>query len=266
MVPDSAVVLLLPITYFVFWLLAGATGGDRVKLPVLACLWLLITMDWALLAPGAAFIIYLPVWLYGLARLGKPMPERDSQWFGLALALWLLGQYLCISDGRSFGYRSPRYEDLYLIGLVLNFLLLLRWLAGLGTPLSLKNGMVPLLWSLSLVLGVYSSFGGTLTDLEKWRHTSFVQAGNVAAYVQTGNPLYMHKKPGDELPFPVAADLKSYLDTPALRAMLPAELNPANAGRQPALVSAFLGQLTGIAWGVLGLAGVLALWSRRRVG
>jgi len=73
----------------------------------------------------AGVIAILPMAIYGLYVLRKRPELNSPHWVVFGLILWLLAQAISIAYGRAAGSTASRYLDLALIGLPLNFGILL---------------------------------------------------------------------------------------------------------------------------------------------
>jgi hypothetical protein len=257
--PDATAILILPVVFFVFRLLATDSGQNPVGLPLAASAWLLLTANWADWSMRPAFIVYLPLWLFCMQQLSAPPPPRDARWLALAFGIWLAGQVLCISDGRALGYTASRYRDIYVPGLVLNAALLLSWRAG--TPeLPLRSRLLPWVWVITLLIG---SKGLPLlceNEIMDKMHTNQRETANVSAYLHDGQRSWLQKTPYQDIPLDSPSRLQSLLDQPAMRAMLPPELIPANAPREAPWVRNLLASLFEIGVGAISMALLIAFW------
>jgi hypothetical protein len=216
---------------------------------------------------GAGLIIYLPVLrlLFGLWR--RPPPARHHDWLLLVLVLWVLSLMVGIACSRTFQPLLTRYDDFFLTGLVLAFVLALRQAHARETAQALlpqaERAQPPYmpftqLWLLVVMAGILFNGYAMIAHLEHKRKWDAVATANVQAYMQTGDFSALKGKEFPEIPYHSGTDLTALRDAPAVRAVLPPTLLPANAARQPAWSVLLLSRLRPLG-ALLLAAGLLAL-------
>jgi hypothetical protein len=184
--------------------------------------------------PGQYFpflVIQLPFLLFvGLFLRGKLM-RSESQWFLLALGVWLFGQYALLAYGRAVGHDASRYLDFFSIGLLLNAAcaaVLIRHFSE--RPIALRR-LALATWLLVVAIGLSIEAAPMLRSLAEKREVSLASEVNTRAYLVTREEAHLLDKPYLHVPYPNSARLKGILDQPTIRAILPANLNPENSGR-----------------------------------
>jgi hypothetical protein len=206
--------------------------------------------------PGFALVLYFPFALFAWRLLRSKAPQDGYRWFMLALGLWVLGQITTIAYGRGGGIIfASRYEDLFILGLPLNFACLLVNKAeaaktvAAGDAAETTEPYLPFdqLWIL-IVMGFGIWRGLDISPLISSIHdTEQAQLANVAAYLQTGNADILTTSSYPNIPFPDAALLKAQLDNPLIRHILPPELVPANGSRQAPLLAFMINHVATLA-------------------
>lgn len=166
-------------------------------------------------------------------RRSTPSQRPAGLVFILGMALWLYGQFVSIAYGRSTQALSPRYLDLFAIGLVLNWAALLYLLASFPTDsrqLGARHVNSAIFFWLSVVAFGFIKSGPKLAeDLSFKARTGNEQERNVRNYLCSGDYSYLLNKPSQFIPYPDPARLKSLLDNPVIRCILPGNINEALA-------------------------------------
>lgn len=187
------------------------------------------------------FFIQVPllVWvLHILWRRSDPSPRPAGLVFILAMALWLYGQFVSIAYGRSTQALSPRYLDLFAIGLMLNWAALLYLLASVPSDsrqLGARHvNSAIFLWLSVVAFGFIKSGPKLAEDLSFKARTGNEQEKNVRNYLCSGDYSYLLNKPSQFIPYPDPARLKSLLDNPVIRRILPGNINEALAEKKVA--------------------------------
>lgn len=232
-------------------------------------------LSWPGLA-GCALIIYLPLAWFVVGLLRRPPEPRDPAWFVLLVALWVGVHFVAFSYSRAQAPLASRYNDFFVIGLVLNFLCALvreQQKAALRAAQPEAERAPPpymplsQLWILVVLAGTifYCSF--LVKELDKKLEWAPLPEQNVRAYLQSHDFAVLAGKPYPDIPYDHPQDLKMMLDDPALARALPPNLAPANGERQPRLLRALTAHLEGggLACMLAGLIG-LALLAPRYAG
>jgi hypothetical protein len=181
-------------------------------------------------------LVNLPMVVYGWAVL-QSRPDRSSpHWIILGIIIWLFAQGASLSYARTSLANSPRYLDLIIVGLPINFSLLLlaknkfAWgprhlpvLAAIGW----LTVVVPGLIGYTLV----SSFPAVLEKGAQGRQ----QERSVLAYLKTGNLAELEGKSFLAIPYPDPMRLASLLSDATIRLVLPDPISPPDIDRKQRL-------------------------------
>jgi hypothetical protein len=184
--------------------------------------------------PGQYFpflVIQLPFLLFvGLFLRGKLM-RSESQWFLLALGVWLFGQYALLAYGRATGHDASRYLDFFSIGLLLNAACAAVLFRHFSERSISRRRLALAAWLVVVAIGLSVEAPGMLRALAEKRDGSLASEVNTRAYVVTRDYSHLLDKPFLHVPYPDSARLKAILDQPTIRAILPANINPENSGK-----------------------------------
>jgi hypothetical protein len=178
--------------------------------------------------PYVGLWVNLPLVGYACAVL-KVRPARQSpHWIILGIGIWLFAQALSLSYGRAVLVSSSRYLDVIIIGLPVNFGILLfvqnrlaannkKGIAVLATIAWLAVVIPALVWN-TLAL----SFPAVVEKGAQGRE----QERNVLAYMKSGNLAELQGKSSQAVPYPDPVRLASLLSDPAVRLVLPNLIRP----------------------------------------
>lgn len=169
---------------------------------------------------NAGLIMALPMILYGLHVL-RSRPELNSaHWPIFGLILWLLTQAASIAYGRAAASTSSRYLDLAIIGLPLNFGVLLF---ALRTNFIARKSIfaVTALWlTLTSAQLMLKTFRVALPDTSLRYEFSVKQELNVKNYL-AGDQSALREKPWLEIPYPDPSRLEMLLSDSTIKLVLP---------------------------------------------
>ena len=171
------------------------------------------------LLPVALF----PAILVWFAFLKRRLSTVDL-WLPISLLAFIEFQVASISYGRAVGFFAPRYLDVLLMLVPAGFVILSRLVL---------SPVVRWLW-IAGAIGSLVYFTLTVSApqvLERAGQTDR-QMQNVKAFIATSDLAALQNKPFLDIPYPSAERLGSLLMLPQVRAILPAELRPAD---QPSL-------------------------------
>jgi hypothetical protein len=186
----------------------------------------------------------------------------DRRWFALALAGWLTLQLFALSYGRPGGTPESRYNDIFLIGVVLNAA---AWLYLLRTAPPRGLTFVASVWLFAVMLGAGQKATNNVIDGISARvRTGQIQTENVRKFVETGDFAHLADKPQLHIPFPSAERLRDLLAEPKLRAILPPALTGAPERRARTAILTHGPMLLPLGLALLMLAGLACLRSRRQ--
>lgn len=227
-VPLSALILVLGIATLAIYMTPTVVGHAELKAqsPSSFLQALSKTGGWPSQSGNRAFLlIQFPLLLLALQILRQRTSTTPAFMFVLAMGLWLYGQFASIAYGRAATALSPRYQDLFAIGLVLNMaaLLILHASTNRRSALSLYEGLA-LIWLATVALGFDQSADEQAANLTFKAKTGIEQERNVHAYLCNGDTRHIANKPFLHIPFPSPDLLKQQLDSPAIRSILPPNL------------------------------------------
>jgi hypothetical protein len=189
------------------------------------------------LSPAFAVVVHAPM-IALLASLIKDRPNlRDGRWIMFGLWIWLGMQFAALAYGRASGVvLSSRYMDSLLVGLILNFTALLRLLPD--RPRLSVSFLLASAWLLAISIGaVHEAVLKAAPGVAEHHRITDIETRNVRGYVATGDFAFLNGKPLLEIPFPDANFLRTVLDTPEVRAILPPTLVDGGVPARSSVVS-----------------------------
>ena len=134
-----------------------------------------------------------------------------------------VGQSVSVSYGRAVGILSPRYLDLFSVGLIVNFVCILL-LKEHCQKLTKFFKYFLIVWLLLVVNGFTKIAPAIILDLQEKQYTGREQEKNVRQYLTSGDFSHLDNKPFLHIPYPRADRLKSLLDNKIIQAFLPGNL------------------------------------------
>lgn len=183
--------------------------------------------------PFIGMAIHLPLVVYTCVVLASRPARTSPHWVVVSLVVWWLGQLVSISYGRAAGPDAPRYLDLTIVALPINFAVLLyafnrvderrqRWL----WPLTAS-------WLAIVICGLVLhtarlAMPGVIEKAGQARE----QEANVAAYLKSGDLATLQNKPFLAIPYPSPERLGLLLSDPVIRMALPDAIKPADVAEQ----------------------------------
>ncbi len=224
----------------------------------------LVILDFPLSKPPVGVWINLPLVIYSVFVLVSRPDRRSPHWIILSLIVWWFGQILSLSYGRASASTSSRYLDIIMIGLPLNFGVLL--FAVKQFEFSRRRLVLPIVgfWlfvtsSGLIFMTVYSAFPLIIQKAAEGHE----QRTNVVAYLRTGDLSVLQNKPYLTIPYPNPEWLAFLLSDPTIRLALPESIRPADVDPRTALARTQLkGRLRPVAiavkFGLIQLAPALA--------
>lgn len=191
---------------------------------------LMKVLAWPVKIPYLAFIVQAPIICFAVLFLTqKKWRTPGSYLYLIAVGGWVMAQFLTISYGRFSGSLSSRYLDLFAVGLIINFAVLLIFYekASSGRRKLLKIAVF--IWVLIIITGMSVRLPTLFNELNLKSFESLQQEQNVRAYLCTGNKSYLMNKPLQHVPFPDIEYLKSLLDNPKIKDILPGNIYARNS-------------------------------------
>jgi hypothetical protein len=185
-------------------------------------------MAFPLSHPMAALLINLPVMLYSCFVLIARPARQSPHWIILGVVIWIAGQALSLSYGRAVLINSPRYLDITILALPLNFGVLMfaqnrvlgveKQVGALVSLLIWLALVIPALVSHALQSSIPAVIGKSVEGVE--------QRTNVVEYLKSGNMAALRGKPPQAIPYPDPERLASLLSDPVIRLILPSPIRP----------------------------------------
>jgi len=167
----------------------------------------------------AAMVLWTPAlgmvpWLLRFRALTR------ADLFMAGCVMWSLAQTIAIAYGRgqSMDNVSSRYTELFTVGLIGN-----AWFAVRFIELTSQSRRIVWLGAVFFVVFTLGHITRRNRDMRAVYHTydlSKKQEANVRKYLQTGDPSAL-VQPLFEIPYPDSIRLRSLLDNPTLRPILP---------------------------------------------
>jgi hypothetical protein len=181
-------------------------------------------MPWHWLSP---VLVFLPFLIFaGLACYRRPAAD-DPVWFGLSLGLWVGVQFASLAYGRAAGVTSPRYLDIAVVGLVLNFAALCRLVREPLTTETYKRaaGLLACLWVIVVAYSLlHTALATLLPEIANRREIGRIETENVRTFLKSGDAAVLRDKPFLHVPSPDPEGLRVLLQNEAIRSILPKEL------------------------------------------
>lgn len=206
---------------------------------VLYSLNMIFTWPLVPLVPVLCLLLNLPWLMYMAELLRERRAVHDPAWVLVAGGLWVILQFAALAYARGVSPLLSRYKDVIVMGPLLNLLCLAALPTLAGWRGWLQRRLV-LVWPVLLVLGLALAAQGLGSGMTSRHDTAVVQEKRLHAYLAEGKPLQVDDLVYFSRPFPSSSDLKGYLDDPTIHAMLPPNILPRNATRQPRWVTALL--------------------------
>ena len=173
--------------------------------------------------PIFGIFMYMPMLVFMVWQLFNRSISRRMPWFVFAMCLWVVGQILSIGYGRTVSVLSPRYLDVFSIGLIVNFACILILRDACKVWASFFK-YFSIFWLLLIMNGFSRTIPNTIADLQEKRYTGEEQEKNVRAYLTSGDFSHLENKPFLHIPYPSAERLKTLLDNEVIQTFLPGNL------------------------------------------
>ena len=173
---------------------------------------------------GAAVVLQLPMVAFIIGRLrARRLDGPDAVLLGLAL--WCWGQEAAVAYARgNLGVSdSPRYYDLYAIGIALNAIALARGWRGRAAKVW---PVVAVVWVAALAFGLREQTVQAYRDcLTPFPSAKATERRRVVDFIRTGDLAALRQAP-EQLPYPNADTLARYLSHPGVRRLLSVGVRP----------------------------------------
>jgi len=216
---------------------AGASLGAAINSFMISASWPVAAASWpAPLRVIPAALINAPALILFMRLLRERARIDDRRWFALALAAWLALQLCALSYGRPGGTPESRYNDIFIVGIVLNAAAWLHLLRA-QAPAQRRLILVASVWLFAAMLGAGQKAANNVVDGISARvRTGMIQTENVTNFVSTGDFAHLADKPQLHIPFPSAERLRELLSDPKLRAILPSLTDGPERGVKTAIL------------------------------
>jgi hypothetical protein len=145
------------------------------------------------------------------------------------MGLWLFGQFASMAYGRAASVTASRYLDIFAVGLVINFSVLLILLANSNKLHQIRYRVVAVIWLLAVAISFVMSAGQLAEDLRTKAKQGLEQEKNVRAYICSGDIADLKGKEFLYIPYPDADRLQEMLDNSTIRSILPGNVYEPNS-------------------------------------
>lgn len=189
------------------------------------------------ISPYVGIWVNLPSAVYACTILTIRPIRQSPHWIILGFIIWLLGQSLSLSYGRGMLVSSPRYLDVIIIGLPINFGILLLAESKCDTSVR-KNfaGLAIIVWLAIVAPGlVWNTLVSSFPAVVEKGAQGHEQQNNVLAYLKSGDLAELKGKSSQAIPYPDPARLAALLSDPAIRLVLPEPIRPADVDEKQRL-------------------------------
>ena len=176
-------------------------------------------------------IIQAPVVLFGVRVLVSKGLRDPYSVYLVALSVWVFLQFASIAYGRGQNVLNSRYMDIFAIGLLLNFFVIVSQCSKASALQKMPYYFFGLIWISTVTMGFASSFNQIQNELTHKFDTGVAQETNVRNYLCTKNPAFLYNKPRLHIPYPDADRLKSLIDDPVIKSTLPGNIYEPNSDR-----------------------------------
>lgn len=178
----------------------------------------------------SAFALNIPALILAARMMTQRVSENDVRWNILALILWVWITIAMIAYGRPTGDGgSSRYQDILLVGVAINFCLVLRAVSGVGSSSRLL--LVGRVWVV-IISGVLIHYFVQVTarDIRSRYNSSYGHVGIVAEYLDKPDQAKLESN-GTRLPYPFADRLVALLSHQGLAKSLKSQIRQDTPGR-----------------------------------
>jgi hypothetical protein len=208
-------------------------------------------------------LLYVPGLAFAYALVRQAPRRNDPRWFNLGVLVWTLSQLSALAFGRNEILIS-RYFDFCVVGVFVNLVSAL-WLAPRLDALDGRRKIALQALAVAMIPALAMTFNhgrvvGWDAILER-RDSARIQEAKLRSYVSTGDNSALGGNGLHDLPYPSVDRLKALLDDPAIRSVLPPNINPSQHVR-PIVEAIKSHMLAG--WWAFFAAGLLCLSFSRR--
>jgi len=203
--------------------LKAHTLTQFLKALLTVCAWPMSNGFWAMIIQAPILILTY------LFFTSADWRSRQSYLYFISVGGWVFSQYISIAYGRYSGTLSSRYLDLFAIGLIANFCIFFIFF---NKRLCQKRKFIKaalFIWLTLVGFGLSQRLPVILDDLNNKKELSMQQEKNVRAYLCTGKITNLINKPFQHIPYPDAYYLRSMLDNPKIKGILPGNIYMGNS-------------------------------------
>lgn len=178
----------------------------------------------------AALLLNAPIIYIAMRTLIRRPPPDDAAWLYVALAGWLAGQFVALSFGRALGTDAPRYRDIFVVNVILNFASLL-WIHSLGRGKAPRMVLLlALLWTAPVgSMLSWRALAKLPREIAERATTIRIATANLQAFLATGDMSVLSDKPFLHIPYPIPERLAAISGDPTIRSIL----HPSLTGKDP---------------------------------
>jgi hypothetical protein len=225
-----AAITLLAVSVVMILLVDKVPGHDIYRshsiVEMLRALLRCLTFPWS--NPYVGIWVNLPLAVYACTILTIRPGRQSPHWIVLGFTIWLFGQSLSLSFGRGTVVDSSRYLDVIIIGLPINFAVLLLFESKCLT----KKGKHVALLTITVWLAIVGSgmirnaLTSSFPSVAEKKAQSQEQQKHVLAYLNSGDLADLQGKPSQAIPYPDPTRLAALLSDPAVKLVLPDPIRP----------------------------------------
>jgi hypothetical protein len=178
----------------------------------------------------SALALNTPALVLGARMIARRPAVGDARWKILALIFWIWIAIAMIAFGRPTGDGgSSRYQDILLVGIAINFGLVLRAVSDVPTPS--RTFLIGSIW-IAIVTGVLFQYFSKITsrDIIARYNSSFQHVGMVAEYLNRRDDAKLESN-GTRLPYPFADRLVVLLSHQGVAKSLRSQVRKDTPGR-----------------------------------
>ncbi len=184
-------------------------------------------LAWPMLPIRKSWRTAMVLWIPALVMVPWFLRNRTltrADLFMAGCVMWSLAQTIAIAYGRGQSIQSvsSRYTELFTIGLVGN-----AWFAARFTEVKIRHWYIAWLGAVFFyvfIKGHVNRRNQDMLDLRESYSHSLKQEANVRRYLKTKDPSAL-VQPRFEIPYPDSIRLRTLLDNPTIRGILPGELD-----------------------------------------
>lgn len=165
--------------------------------------------------PALAFMGYM-TW--------KRPPANDYRWFLLGMIFLGMGQSISIAYGRATCCLAPRYQDLFAMAVLVNFVCLIFLVRNTTLNQRRWPTIGILIWELIILVSFVPKAQTIFSQLNAKRAQSRAQELNVQYYLAAGDFILAEDKSFSNIPYPNPHRLAMILASPTICSILPSNI------------------------------------------